>query len=284
MRLAELLRLNLEDIHRKTRKAGWNAREVHTRMFCSLWGHLRAVELTRKMIQDWAADRKRIRADATVKFELSLLRRAYNLGIELELLTANPILQCKVKLRSNRRHQVLSREQEAALCHSYYTTVKLGEIHWLQERFALLTGCRLGEQAHLQANHFQADILQIPDEGKTGRRLVPMCAEALEIAEFFLEFAGEVNSEWIFWPQRTNPDRNAMAENYVSKIFSPAAKAAGLHIQRRDLRRTFASRLIADGAPVFEVQKLLGHSNPTMTMIYCQVGLDQLRLTVAGLR
>lgn len=285
MTVSELLTLNMEDIRRKTRATGWNAREVHTRMFAQAFGHLPAEGLTRDMIEDWAAQRKRDgRADATVKFELSLLRRAYNLALDRGLLHASPIARARVKLRPNRRHQVLTVSQEKALQRAYYKHVKHGEVHWLTERFAILTGVRLGEQAHLRPEHIEGDLMRIPEEGKTGSRLVPLCRGALAIARFWIEVAEEVKSQWLFWPTRKNPDRNGMAENYVSKIFKPAARAAGLPaLQRRDLRRTFASRLIELGKPIFDVQKLLGHTNTLTTQIYCHVGIEKLRQTVAAL-
>lgn len=51
----------------------------------------------------------------------------------------------------------------------------------------------------------------------------------------------------------------------------------------RDLRRTFATRLVNAGKPIFDVQHLLGHTNPETTMIYARVGMEQLRSTVCAL-
>ena len=49
--------------------------------------------------------------------------------------------------------------------------------------------------------------------------------------------------------------------------FQPALKAAGLrHVKFHSLRHSFASALIQHGAPVTEVQHLLGHSNPSITL------------------
>ena len=128
------------------------------------------------------------------------------------------------------------------------------------------------------------DLLEVPEEGKTGTRVIPICKKAQIIGKFWADFSKEVGSPWLFWPLRKNPDRNAMAESYVSKIFRPAARAAGLHnLQRRDLRRTFASRLVGAGVPIFDVQKLLGHASTVTTQIYCHIGVDKLRQTVAVL-
>lgn len=81
----------------------------------------------------------------------------------------------RVRFKPARRHQILTEDGEKRLRRAYLATVQDGEIQWLVEKFALLTGLRLCEQAHLRPRHIQGDLLQVPDEGKTGRRLVPLC-------------------------------------------------------------------------------------------------------------
>jgi integrase len=47
----------------------------------------------------------------------------------------------------------------------------------------------------------------------------------------------------------------------------PALRRAGLHIvNMHSLRHSFASALIAKGAPVTEVKSILGHSSPAVTL------------------
>jgi integrase len=49
--------------------------------------------------------------------------------------------------------------------------------------------------------------------------------------------------------------------------FKPALKRAGLrHVKVHSLRHSFASLLIAEGCPITEVQRLLGHANPAITL------------------
>jgi integrase len=53
----------------------------------------------------------------------------------------------------------------------------------------------------------------------------------------------------------------------IKRGLKPALSRAGLrHVDVHSLRHSFASSLIAAGAPVTEVQYLLGHSNPTTTL------------------
>lgn len=57
------------------------------------------------------------------------------------------------------------------------------------------------------------------------------------------------------------------ADNLAKRRFLPALNRAGIDkIRFHDLRHTYASLLLANGAPMKYVQHQLGHSSITMTM------------------
>lgn len=57
-----------------------------------------------------------------------------------------------------------------------------------------------------------------------------------------------------------------------------ALQRAGLERMRiHDLRHTFAATCVNSGASLYEVQKLLGHSSPTMTQRYAHLAADTIR-------
>jgi integrase len=60
-----------------------------------------------------------------------------------------------------------------------------------------------------------------------------------------------------------------MDKDYLANVFQRTLKAAGLpHSRVYDLRHTYASLLLAEGAPVTYVAAQLGHSSPATTMRY----------------
>jgi len=70
----------------------------------------------------------------------------------------------------------------------------------------------------------------------------------------------------------------------VRRSFTTACRRAGIedfHIH--DLRHTFASWLVMNGVPLFEVSKLLRHSSIQMTERYAHLGPDHLHNAVANL-
>lgn len=218
--VGDLLRESMQDIINRTRPSSHKARQCQTNRLLRTFGHLRAQDLQPDQLELYARDRKREVSDTAVKSELALISRAYNLAIENGQILTNPWDRAKkrIKLKPRKRVQVLSHESEEALRKAYlFLFGTEGEELWLHERFAILTGLRVGEQAHLQPVHFQTPgYVQVPEEGKTGTRPVPLCKEAARIARHFLARCLEHGHEYLFWPSK-KADRVLAAQSHVRR-------------------------------------------------------------------
>lgn len=60
-------------------------------------------------------------------------------------------------------------------------------------------------------------------------------------------------------------------------------KLLGLNGDIHKLRHTFASKLVMNGRPLYDVQKLLGHKDIKTTMIYAHLSPDYLKESVKAL-
>jgi len=70
-------------------------------------------------------------------------------------------------------------------------------------------------------------------------------------------------------PERlfTRPDGALLDKNHAGHVFGQALRRAGLpHDRVYDCRRTYASLLLAESAPITYVSEQLGHSNPDTTL------------------
>jgi integrase len=68
----------------------------------------------------------------------------------------------------------------------------------------------------------------------------------------------------------------------VTSLISEHARRLGMTASSHDLRRTFARSLYERGVDLVTISALLGHSSPSVTVMYIGVGLDHMRTALAG--
>lgn len=66
----------------------------------------------------------------------------------------------------------------------------------------------------------------------------------------------------------------------VAEVFSRWLRARGLNITAHQLRHTFATELLRSGAPLRDIQMMLGHASLETTQIYLLVDASHLRKSV----
>lgn len=282
MTISILFTLAFEAVRSRTSQTTWHTYAWHLKTFLEQWGDLPASQLTRNQVGDFfQAMKSKGYAAGTIRHQLATLKSFFNWGMEEGLIEANPAGRLRVP-RGRKRTQWLTVEDEKLLKDSYVR--RFGDTQDFEvARFAILTGCRRGEQLYLRPSHIQGKFLEIPAEGKTGCRIIGLHPEALEIALRWIEISKSRGSAYVFWPESVK-SRFKYGELYYGKTFKPRVEEIGLgHLQWRDLRRTFATRLVRAGVPIFDVQIMLGHTTPAQTMTYCSVDASRLFDSVSKL-
>lgn len=80
------------------------------------------------------------------------------------------------------------------------------------------------------------------------------------------------------------PSGNSLSARTIGRLVQRAAeRAAGRHITPRQLRHSFATHLLQDGANLHAIQNLLGHAQLVATQSYSQVEVTQLTQTHRGM-
>jgi len=171
----------------------------------------------------------------------------------------------------------------------YLTTVQLHDLieaitdPWIKPiiLFAAMTGARLGEILNLtwdrvdMNNRVALIESSVSYQVKGGKmRSIPLNETAYQVLSSFpdrqgLVFKGRRGG-------RANP-------NYVSKTFRNIARKTTLdkRLHFHSLRHTFASLLVQNGASLFHVQKLLGHSSSRVTEVYAHLQSPKLHDVVS---
>ena len=101
-------------------------------------------------------------------------------------------------------------------------------------------------------------------------RSVPLNDSALEVLRMLHDTQGKF--EYLFINHQTGKPYGTIA-----KVFDRLRKQAALpHLRLHDLRHQYASFLVNDGRTLYEVQQILGHSDPKVTMRYAHLSTTAL--------
>jgi integrase len=103
-----------------------------------------------------------------------------------------------------------------------------------------------------------------PPKTEAGDRAIPVDAAVAHLLKQWKLQAGRNPLDLVFADDEGEPIRRSTIRR---DVFLPALQRAGLrHVTFHSLRHSFASALIRRGAPVTEVQHLLGHKKPSVTL------------------
>ncbi|TSE29872.1 site-specific integrase [Tepidimonas charontis] len=209
-------------------------------------------------------------AAGTCNRALVLLKFIYNCAIRWEVLPkdANPCVGVELFEDHGARERYLSAEEAQRLLAviEKNRNTQVGQIIQL----LLYTGARKREllDARWEEIDFERRILTIPASRSKSKKthVVPLSDAALAILRQ-IRAARQEDCPWVF----VNP---ATGKPPVSIFYAwdSIRKQAGLpEVRLHDLRHSFASFLINAGRSLFEVQKLLGHYDPKVTMRYAHL-------------
>ena len=147
---------------------------------------------------------------------------------------------------------------------------------WMLVLIALTTGMRIGEILLLQWRDvlYREQLIAVRAKLKRGKmRYVPLTPT---LAAELRRYPAVLTEELIF-PPRTH-DKGERQR--VDKSFKKILKLADIEDFRfHDLRHTFASWYMMNGGDLYELAKILGHSNIKMTERYAKLAKDHIART-----
>lgn len=210
----------------------------------------------------------------SIKHCLSLLRRALNRAVQLEVLPIQ-VPHFEMPITNNARIRFLTLKEANLLLSILYEKSELWHDITL---FALNTGLRASEIFSLQPISINEALQSIVlfETKNNLTRIVPLNNIANSIVKKYLA----MNMQFIFSDYKIKQ---------VSKIFRDCVKISNLNKNITDprnkvvfhtLRHTFASWLVQQGIPIPVVGSLLGHKDLKMTMRYSHLAPDQNRYAV----
>ena len=202
---------------------------------------------------------------------LRLLNSIFNFAMTIELLVKNPCTGIKLP-RAPKREMDFLRPEEVRAFLAAFTDEEMRCFFTT----AVMTGMRRGELLGLQWDDidYRASVIrirrsiangqiQLPKTDKSRRAIQvgPALLQALRAHK--LRTGGR--SSFVF---TTKGGTLIDPDNMVKRVFEPTLRAAGIerHIRFHDLRHSFASILINEGANLKFVSEQLGHASIVITL------------------
>ncbi len=209
---------------------------------------------------------------ASVNHHQKLVSHVLSMCIENGLVTANVAARIKHVFEDNKIENYLDSTQLEKLLNVLNATS-----HRLVSRlcvYLLSTGARLSEATGAKWSdiNIETRVWRIPATNSKSRkvRVIPLNTSAINVLN---EVGGADTNEYIF----TNPKTGKPYVN-VNKIWLKLRREAGVpKLRLHDLRHQYASFLVNSGRTLYEVQKILGHSNPSVTERYAHLSTKTLQ-------
>ena len=243
------------------RLVDWNLRKHLLPAF----GSLPLDRIRRQDVERWFDAYSRT-APGGANHALSLVRQITRAAVSAGLIAADPTRGIRKNPRPrftrflstgeiDRLHRALDRLVEERPAYRAQSDIV---------RLLLLTGCRKGEIQQLKWSEVDGDVLRL-ETSKTGPRTVWLS----EAARAILARQPRTGGAFVF-PSPRNPAKPRSAE--TMRLWDRARAEAGIEdVRLHDLRHTVASQAVARGVALSTVARMLGHSDPKMTLRYAHV-------------
>ena len=219
---------------------------------------------------------------------LIALRRFFEHLEKTDAILVNPTVGLKLPtLPSRLPKTVLTPGETRALLDAPDTQTKKGIRDKAILEIFYSTGIRAGEMTRLTV--FDVDykngFVRVT-RGKFAKdRVVPLGKKACDYVREYLqrarsEWSKEHRDERALWINAIQPHR-PMSQQAIDIVVRDAARAAGItrNVRPHVLRHTCATHLVANGANLAYVQRLLGHRSLSTTQRYTRVAAAEVKQT-----
>ena len=254
--------------HIRLRKRSWRVDERIARQhLSSTFGDRQLAAIRRHEVEDWLHGlASGGLAPATCNRILAVFKTICSLAELRGVLSAgqSPCAGVSPFRIRTQRERYLTRDEARRLMRALE---KSDRPEALALRLLLLTGARKSEILRAQWEDVRLDLrLLIVPLSKSGRpRHIPLSDEAMAVIRSIPRRQG---TPWLF---PGHAPGKPLSDLYL--FWNRLRRGLGFaDVRIHDLRHTFASFLVNAGHSLYEVQRLLGHSDPRTTMRYAHLG------------
>jgi len=207
---------------------------------------------------------------------LRVLKAMFNKAMEWNYLRNNVFLKVKLAKRQEKNPDFLTVEELAKI-------IEKIEKQFVKDiaEISFYTGMRLSEATFLKWKNISiaTNTIKIGDDSFSTKsrksRAIPIHPRVKEIIERLIDGRKNKKEDYLFRKSGNQP----FTGSYISKQFKKACRDAGIDeaIHYHSLRHSTGSLLAQKGVSLYTIQKILGHSAPSVSQIYAHLQIDTLR-------
>ena len=207
--------------------------------------------------------------ETTINSRLRAVRAFFNFLAREALIVRNPMKTVSLVKEKQDAIETFSAEQVRLLFRAPDMRTFTGNRDYTMIMLMLETGVRLKELVGIKTHHISLDEgLILITEGKGNKeRLVPIQKSMRAQLVAYLDLRGDVESEYVF----LNIDNGQLSKRQWQirlKAYGESVGIKNVRVSPHTFRHTFAKMAVQNGANIFELQKMLGHSTLDMVRRY----------------
>jgi integrase len=249
------------------------------RQIIPAFGDYRLSSITARDISTFLTQQKERTSSTTANHYAILLKRMFNLAVKWGLLEKSPATALDRFKEKPHRERYLTKEELPRF---------LKALEDLEDglskaaiKLLLFTGGRRGEITSLRYDQLKLNEkrLFLPDTKNGKSRSIILNDRAIAVIKELKKKKDDLprtnESDYLF------PTKQGTKKPYIYDLRTPFGKAcdaAGISgLRVHDLRHSFATLALQGGASLYDVSKLLGHSDVSMTQRYAHMADDSLQ-------
>ncbi|WPL43559.1 tyrosine-type recombinase/integrase [Priestia megaterium] len=218
------------------------------------------------------------RKETTINANLRAIRALFNFLESECLIVKNPVKKLKLVKQKKTVIQTFSREEIRLLFDKPKKSTFTGLRDYTIMMFLLETGVRVKELCGIRIKdvNFQDGIVTIREAKGFKERNVPIQRIMKKQLALYLQVRGQLEHDFLF----VNIDNNPIQIRAVQQFIANYGRLAGIKNVRcspHTFRHTFAKMSVQNGADVFTLQTVLGHTSMDMVRNYVNMFSNELR-------
>lgn len=250
--------------------------QLHRIYVSPRFGHLHLSQITRREVQAFHNEllKENGLSPASADHVAKYMRRALGLASTWGFLEKNPLKNFELFMVDNQVENYLDDEQMQRLL-AVLRSDKNRPV-CLILMMLISTGARLNEILTASWKNVNGNTLKVDAvRSKSKRsRSIPLNDSAMWVLE---QLDSKGKSEYLFPSPVFAKEGKDLPFTNITRARVRLFKLAGVSIRAHDLRHGFASMLVSNGRSLYEVQQILGHSDPKVTMRYAHLSSKTLQ-------